>query len=351
MHPLKTTQALLEQLQENKTLEEYAILVGYQDQEWALTSGNVNLDTYFDIASMGKIFPTTTLALMAVSEGKLALTDTLDHFFPFVPEDKKQITVRHLMTHTSGMLRWEFPDDIAQNGREGIARWILQRPLDFATGTRKAYSCNAMILLGFILEKIWQQSLDVLFRQRVLQPLGLSRSRYNIAKDEPNAVLCCTHSDEAAYPLDDGNVRKMKGIPAGNGGNFSTANDLRAFVKALLRQDPKLYSKELFALAETNLTKGLPVLDEFRGKENHGLGYVIVDENCPNANTLFPHGSIGHSGFTGQSFFLNRELGLYVIQLTNAARCSAQKHGHVDSLEVRKMRADLHTAIKKDLAL
>ena len=101
-------------------------------------------------------------------------------------------------------------------------------------------------------------------------------------------------------------------------------------------------------------TAGLTVYDEKRSTENHGLDFVYVNEDCEQARDLFPEGSIGHVGWSGQSFYLNRKIGLYVILLTNSMRyqnLEKKLHGTARDRAVHQMRIDIHRAIKKDLGL
>lgn len=353
MKSLNSTEKLINELVQEKSIESYAIVIGYGEDEWVFSSPKVNMDTYFDAASVGKIFPTTTLALIAIDRGLLSLDDTLEKFFPGVPEDKKSITVKQLLTHTSGMLRREFPENVAERGRESIAEFILGVPLSYEPGTHYAYCCTGMVLMGFIVEKIFGMGLDEALEEYIKKPLGLTRSKYNISINEPNAALCNTDPNVFDCRYDDHNVTMMQGIPAGPGGNFITAGDMRKFVKALVEKDPRLFSEKTFALAEQNYTGGLPVLDIHRGFENHGLGFTYVNENCSQARDLFPEGSIGHDGSTGQSFYLNHDMKLYVIFLSNASRCDAIKLGRhsYDYNAVCEMRAKLHRAIKSDLGI
>ena len=164
--------------------------------------------------------------------------------------------------------------------------------------------------------------------------------------------MCNHRADLGGLIYDDNNVRELCGIPAGNGGIFITAGDLRKFVKALINKDGRLYPEEMFTLAEQNYTGGLPILDACRSTDNHGLGFVYVNENCEQARDLFPKGSIGHCGWSGQSFYLNRELGLYVIILSDSMRsfCLNYPKEHHDG-KVHQMRIDIHRAVKKDLGL
>lgn len=121
-------------------------------------SDNVNEDTYFDIASMGKILVTSTLVLKAIDKGKLSFEDTIDKFFENVPSDRKNITVKQLLTHTSGIVRCPIlPENVAE-GREAVSKQIINTPLAFAPGSCRTYSCNGMILLGYIIKKIYDMS-------------------------------------------------------------------------------------------------------------------------------------------------------------------------------------------------
>jgi len=352
MKGLSGTAAFLEEMLQQKRLSAYAVAVGYEDSEWLLTSPGVDEDSYFDAASVGKVFPTCSLAFKAIDAGKLSLDDTLEQFFPNVPADKKAITVHQLMTHTSGLYRREFPEDVAARGRESITEFILDTPLKTAPGTGFAYCCTGMVLLGFIVEKIWGIGLDEAFEQLMCRPLGLTRSRYNIRPDEPNAVNC--HHDPAVTDIrwDDHNVQMMNGIPAGAGGLFITVGDLRRFCKALLKKDERLYSGEMFDLAERNYTADLIPIEPGRGIENHGLGYFYVNDNCTQACELFSEGSIGHTGWTGQSFFVDRSKKLYVAALTDVTRCRfLYREESRRDMDAAAFRTLLHRAIKTDLGL
>lgn len=351
---LTNTKLEIQKKLESLDFGSYILLVGYGDREWQFNSPDVDLDSYFDGASLGKVFPTTALALRAIGEGLLSLDDTLEKFFPNVPDDKKNITVKNLMTHTSGMIRRPYPEKLGLRGREGVAEFILSNPLAYETGTHFAYCCDGIMLLGMIVEKIFGVTLEEALEIYVKKPLGMTRSTYHIKINEENAVMCNHRADLGGLIYDDNNVRELCGIPAGNGGIFVTAGDLQKYVKAIMAKDERLYSKEIYDLAEQNYTGGLAVLDEKRSRDNHGLGFVYVNENCEQARDLFPKGSIGHCGWSGQSFWLSRELGLYVILLTNSMRYQnlyKKLKGTERDNAVHQMRIDIHRAIKKDLGI
>ena len=348
---LNGTRRLIEEKVSGGSLGSYFIEVYYRGEAVTLRSEDVNEDTVFDMASLGKVFPTATLAIRAIDDGVLSLSDRLDKFFPEAPKDKAGITVKNLLTHTSGMLRASYPDGVAARGRDSIIEFLFSRPLSDPTGERYAYCCDGFLLLGFILERVYGKSLDVLLEERIARPLGLTRTGYGTANGMENSVTCLTRLVPGESLIDDCNLRRIGDIPAGNGGNHTSPHDLRSFVRALMEKDGRLYSEEAFRLAEQNYTAGLPVLDEHRGLDNRGLGFVHVNERCYQACELFPDGSIGHEGYTGQSFFLNRDAELYVIILSDATRCTVKKYGRANYDEVCDLRAEIHRAVKADLSL
>ena len=154
MH-LENTNNLLHRKFNNLDFDSYGVFVSVGNESEFLHSKNVNSDTYFDIASMGKVLVTSTLVLMTVDKNMLSLDDTLDSFFTDVPIDKKNITIKQLLTHTSGIIRYDIPQKYADFGSDAVAEFIINTPLAFEPETKYAYSCNGMILLGYILEKIY----------------------------------------------------------------------------------------------------------------------------------------------------------------------------------------------------
>ena len=310
---LKKTQELLKKKLEAQDFDTYAICVCKDGDKASLFSANADSDTYFDIASMGKVLVTSTLILMSIDKNLLSLDDTLDSFFKDVPKGKQRITIKHLLTHTSGIVRYDIPQNDADFGSNAVAKFILNTPLAFQPGTTHIYSCNGMILLGYILEKIYSLPLEKIFEKLLKKPLGYTRSKFNIEIDEPNAAVCYRSEslDGLNHPWDDENIRVLK-TSAGSGGQFFTLGDIKKFADAVISKSNILYSEKMFDLAEKNYTEGLD--------EGWGLGWLFVDEKYTQTGKLFPIGSFGHCGHTGTSLFFNREKDLYVIILTNATR-------------------------------
>ena len=145
---LHQTKALMDAKLTDKCFDAYIVLVGLDGKRTCLCSPNADLNTYFDAASMGKVLVTSTLILQACDKELLSLDDTLDKFFSNVPEEKKSITVKQLLTHTSGIVRKEFSREVADRGGDAIAAFILSVPLAFAPGSSYQYSCSGYVLLG-----------------------------------------------------------------------------------------------------------------------------------------------------------------------------------------------------------
>lgn len=342
---LINTKKYMENLKENGFVEWYSVLVCRNNKKDIIFSDNTTKDTYFDIASMGKILVTATLILKAVDEKKLSLDDKLEKFFINSPKDKKEITIKQLLTHTSGIVRCVIPKYIADKGNESIAEHIINNPLAYKPGEGKIYSCNAYILLGFIVEKIYNMPLDEAFYKYTKKALNLTKSCFNINVDEPNAAVSYRRKNVGIYRVDDDNVYNMAGI-AGSGGQFWTMADLEKFCDAVMKKSEKLYSGEIYDLAEKSLTGSL-------GDDANGFGWLITDERYRQTGELFPSGSFGHCGHTGTSFFFNRNENMYACILTNATRCLWMKNNcdGYDYNIICRMRENIHNKILQDISV
>jgi CubicO group peptidase (beta-lactamase class C family) len=296
----------------DKNGEIYSNFYGYRALQPA--SLPMECDTMFDMASLTKIFSTTMVALKLIEKNKLRLEDTLSLFF-CAPKDKKDINITQLMTHTSGL-----PADIdlekEADSPAGACTAILNTPLLAKPGALVEYSCLGFILLGKICETIAGAGLDILAREYVFEPLGLTSTGYcpdienngNFAiteyANDKNSWLCGIVHDE--------NARFLNGI-SGNAGVFSNIKDAALFAKMLANRgsvngqsfiDPELFNEAIKIHT--------PQFDEGRG-----LGFAIKSRVPVSCGTIFPVGSYGHTGFTGTSLWVDAETTQYVVFLTN----------------------------------
>lgn len=268
----------------------------------------INIDTRYDLASMTKIVAPTMLALMALEKGLLALDDTLSRFFD-TPCDKADITVYHLMTHTSGITPSFLLEEVCDKPSQ-VQSAILHHPLEGPPGQMPRYSCMGYILLGFILEKVYGKPLDTLARELVLDPLHMDHTGYrpaggNIAATEVNAATGIPWQGT----VHDENARFMKGVSA-NAGLFSNLTDVMRFAKMLAEGGAPLINSATLRLAIRDRTPEHGV--------HRGLGFHVSGGPGSFMGDLFPAASFGHTGFTGTSFAVDPETGLYAVLLTNA---------------------------------
>ncbi len=295
--------------------------------------GSADEHTLFDMASVTKIMATTSLALIAIDRGFLNLDGRVSDFYT----TEKELTVRHLLTHTVGIGHKKL-------NREGftyenIAEKILAIPSDIEIGSNVRYSCPGFILLGKILEKIFGERLDKCFQKLVAEPLGLCESSFlpQNREDAVNSNL----SEDSRGVVNDYNCRFLGGV-AGNAGLFSNISDVTKYVHFLQNKGAPMISEQTFSLAVKNYTAGMA--------ESRGLGFLYVDERYKQTGGLFENGAIGHCGHTGQSVFVDYRAGLYVIILSDATISTVKKYGKEHYDEVMDMRARLHAAIKCDFS-
>jgi len=339
---LEHTENKLEDLRQSNVFGDYAIYVNYRGEERFISSDGVNDLTYFDVASMGKVLITSTLILRAIGEGKISLESALPDFFDNVPSAICNVTIKHLLTHTSGIVRFEFPLEARFYNREQLAEMMFKHPQKFAPEENMQYSCNGFNLLGFIAEKIYGDPLEELFDRYIRQPLGLVRSSFRIDVDEPNAVICYNRRDAEGQRYDDHNVRVMDRA-VGAGGQFWCVKDIASYLNAVMKCDERLYPSDMFNLAERDYTPDFSC--------GRGLGWLYVDERYPQTGRLFDNGSFGHCGHTGISMFVSRKQDLRVIIATNATRYAHIKTGFkgYDYGDTMRMRAAVHNAIANDI--
>ena len=293
--------------------------------------------TLFDMASVTKIVVTTSLALIAIDKGLLLPSDPVSKFFS-VPKDKQCLTVQHLLTHTMGIGHKSL---LKSDGEyDNIQNYIIGLPSDIPIGSNVRYSCPGFILLGRILEVVLQKRLDAAFYEYVAGPLGMNSSVF--LPDKTMDIVNSNLSEDKKGIVNDYNCRYL-GCVCGNAGLFSNLEDMTAYVKSLLLYGAPIISKLTFLSAAQNYTEGMDV--------SRGLGYLYVDDRYSQTGGLFPEGSIGHCGHTGQSVFVDLDCGRYVIILSDATVSTVKKYGKEKYSEVIGMRHDIHAAIKRDLDL
>jgi uncharacterized protein YbbC (DUF1343 family)/CubicO group peptidase (beta-lactamase class C family) len=286
----------------------------------------MTLDTVFDLASLTKVVATTTAVMTLVEEGRLRLNDTVASHLPgFERYGKAGITVRHLMTHVSGLR----PDvDLHPwTGYDSAIELAKDEVPTSAPGEVFVYSDINYFLLGDLVSRISGQSLDAYLKARVFGPLGMTETGFLPPKSLlPRIAPTERCADQDAWPckrpdaaplrgvVHDPTARRMGGI-AGHAGLFSTARDLQRFARMLLGKGRLGTTRVMSAATVTAMTSPQtpPGMRSVRG-----LGWDIDTTFSSNRGDLFPVGSsYGHTGFTGTSLWIDPSSNSYVIFLSS----------------------------------
>ena len=261
-----------------------------------------------------------------IEEGRIRLNDPVTQFMPeFGRYGKGGITIRHLLTHTSG-LRPDLELDVEFHGADEAIRRAIEEVPTSAPGERFVYSDINFFLLGDIVRRVSGERLDRYAKTQIFEPLGMNETTFlppeswrpRIAPTEacpPLAWPCGTAPDVPFLRgiVHDPTARRMDGV-AGHAGLFSTAADLSRFCRMLLGGG-RLGAARILSAATVARMTSPSTPPEMRAVR--GLGWDIDSSYSSNRGELFPIGSYGHTGFTGTSLWLDPASKSYVVFLSN----------------------------------
>jgi CubicO group peptidase (beta-lactamase class C family) len=244
-------------------------------------------ESAFYLASVSKQF--TTMAIMMLKErGKLSFSDPLSKYFPAFPDYADKVTIRHLMTHTSGV-----PDHYRLNlyrtdlkNSDVLERLVKQDTLDFAPGEKYSYSNGGFVMLAMIAEKAADMPFHTFMKENIFDPLGMDHTLvFDESKPKiPNRAIGYNQTGE----LDDYEI-----LTTGAGGMFSNVDDLYLWDQALYTE--KLVSKETLEEAFT------PTILNSGDVSDYGYGWGIKIDG--DKKVVAHSGSLG-----GYRSFLRRDL-------------------------------------------
>ncbi len=307
-------------------------------------SAAVAQSTIYDLASLTKVIATTTLMMRRVEAGALDLNATAAAYLPELEgRPVGDATLRDLLAHSSGLpccteLFRELGEGLDRD--EARARYlehIAATEMEVGARERAIYSDLGVLLLGEILERRAGRPLDGLVQEEILDPLGLRDTGYlpdpalrdRIAPTEPDDWRGRLPHGE----VHDENTHALGGV-APHAGLFGTARDVAAFAQAMLNggvyAGPRLASAETVAL----FTKRA----ELVAGSSRALGWDTPSDPS-SAGRYFSARSYGHTGFTGTSLWIDPELELIVVLLTNRV------HPTRDNIAIRRLRPAIHDAV------
>jgi len=284
-------------------------------------------DDIFDLASLTKVVATTTAAMQLVEQGRLDLDRPVATYWPdFAANGKAAITVRQLLTHTSGL-----PADLEAAGtwsgpEAGLARAAAIKAAH-RPGERFGYSDVNFIALAALVQKLSGEPLDVYARRHVFEPLKMGDTGFLPPAAERSRIVPTDRLDGRLLwgEVQDPSARRMGGV-AGHAGLFSTGDDLARFAQMLLNggelDGDRILRPETVAL----MTRP----EATPGGYWRGLGWDMASPYSRVFDAAFGPSSFGHTGYTGCSIWIDPDSGRFLIILTS--RLNPDDHGDVKPL-------------------
>lgn len=328
----------------------------------------MTLNHMFDLASVTKAVGTATSIMLLTDKGLLKPEDPVCKYVEaFNTPEKKDITIRHLLTHTAGLYEW-YPLYYRASCKEECYNLIGELPLAFPVGEQRRYSDLGFVLLGQIIETVSGLPLDQFMTENIFLPLGMKKTTFNPFGNKKLRKIAATSAGNPyekrmvydstlgftfreinpdqwdgwrTYMLkgevNDGNAWYANGGISGAAGLFSTADDLQKLVDMLI-SGGKAGIKQFISTA--TVTSFL-TMDEFR----NGLGWMMDPANSFMRSA--PEGSFGHTGFTGTSIAVIPRDRISVILLINRQNTGLSEEG--EYYNVNPVRLQIFNTMSKYL--
>jgi len=325
-------------------------LHAFGKQTYDAKSPTIATNTMYDLASLTKVVATTTL-VAKLAEGDFPVSIDLDakveRYLPEwvsgpQPEWHHRVTVRHLLTHTSGLPPFKEYWRTSRSKQETLDK-IFAEPLEYEPGTKEVYSDLGIILTAEIIERLTGKPLDVLARDFIFAPLGMSNSMYKPPKKIWPTIAPTEMDNQYRHrqiqgEVHDENAASIGGV-SGHAGVFSTAPDLAAFCQMMLNGG--VYAHQRIVRRAT--------IEEFTTPQQlssgtRTLGWAAPTPGGSSGQFFGPH-SFGHTGFTGTSIWIDPDKQLFVVFLTNRVYPTRENQKHI------KVRPALHDAVVQALGL
>ncbi len=326
-------------------------------------------DTIFDLASLTKPLVTAPLVLQLVDRGTISLDNPVSRYLPPLARFADGgVTIRQLLTHTSGLPAWS-PLYVRARTRPDVLDTIAEMDLAYEPGSRAIYSCLGYIALGVLLEEVTGRPLDDLACQSLFEPLGLVDLGYAPRIDRERcawtergneyeqanvAAAGLTfqgwREDHIVGSVHDGNAWYAMGGISGNAGLFGTAHGVATLGEMWLGGGragrTHVLEEQTATAAVRDCTPGL--------NEARGLGWQInrpsqdhteMEVSGPlSAGAQLSAHAFGHTGFTGTSIWVDPTLNLVAVLLTNRV------HPMVgDSAAITRLRRRFHDGVARAL--
>jgi len=325
-----SVRALLDQARSDSAFPGAIAVIGNRDSvlvEYAVgaldwtTSPRPDENTLWDMASLTKVVGMTT-AMMQLSEaGKVDLDAPVQRYVKeFQGPNKERVTVRHLLTHSSGLPAWR--PLYKETESPGAARALaVATALDTLPGIRMVYSDLGAIILGLVVERVSGETLDAYLASHVFGPLRMTSTMYRPGRDLLPRIAPTEYDPwrqrHIRGEVHDENAFALGGV-SGHAGLFSTGHDVARLCRMYLNGGTLDGAR--IASAAT--------IQRFTSVQDSTLSNRALGWETPNgtnsAGHLLTRPAFGHTGFTGTSIWVDPSRDLFVILLTNRVNPTRQ---------------------------
>ncbi len=308
-------------------------------------------DTVFDLASLTKPLATTVSLMVLCQKGAVEPDQTLAHLVPpFSQTDKAGISVRQLLSHTSGLPDYQpyyerLKNHPRQTRKKMLQDLLLAEPLVHKPGTVGLYSDLGFMILQWVVETLAKKPLDRFVHDTVYGPLALTGLFFNPLNAPPKTDLhayaatedCPWRQKVLEGEVHDDNAHAMGGV-AGHAGLFGTAQEVFRLLQELLHT--------YLGTAPSGVFRQDVVRAFFKrqtDRDSWALGFDTPTRPDSSSGKHFSDQSVGHLGFTGTSFWMDLEKAITVILLTNRV------HPNRANEKIKSFRPEIHDAVVEAL--
>ena len=275
----------------------------------------------FDLASLTKVIATTSAIMKLYEQGRIELDEPLSTYLPaFGGGDKDSVTVRQILTHTSGLAPFYSFEHMGITDRDAIIDFIGSDSLVYAPDSSYRYSDLGMIMMAVAVEEVSGQSFDAFLADHIFEPLGMLDTGFRPVggRGTDTTVVPTEYDSLFRKQLVQGEVHDerawMLGGAAGHAGLFSTAQDLARFASMMLNggvgNGVRIFEPETIELFTTRYPNDLDHTRALGWDTRSTGGYSSAGE-------FFGPRSYGHTGFTGTSIWIDPDANVFAILLTN----------------------------------
>ena len=299
-------------------------------------------DVIFDAASLTKVLATAPSIMILIQEGKLKLDTLVNTFIPeFTGGGKETVTIRHLLTHTSGT-RSGIPRERVWSGyNKGVAAAAAEL-LQSAPGEDFRYSDINYILLGDIVRRVSGKRIDEFAEARIFGPLGMVDTCYQPSRKKRGRIAPTTREASGLVHgvVHDPTSRRMGGV-AGHAGVFTTAKDIAAYCRMMLNGGRSASGRQILTAESVKLMTKPGTLP---GGVRRGLGWDVQSHYSDIKGAIFGPASFGHTGWTGTAFWIDPQANAFVILLAN-------RNHPTEAGSTRELRAKVSTLAAEAMGL